>query len=80
MAKTLTRLDQELVARGLCESRERAKSAVMAGVKDTGLAFKQDNGFTDYRKMIEHEVATNISGDPAGGAVEPSMSAGRTGP
>ena len=32
MAKTSHRLDQALVARGLCESREKAKRAVMAGL------------------------------------------------
>ena len=52
------RLDQALVDRGLCDSREKAKRAVMAGVvrvKGTDLTALRDRKLTrdDVRKRVE---------------------------
>lgn len=39
------------------------RGAVLAGLKDTKKALTQDVGFTDYRKMFQDEIASNVSGE-----------------
>ena len=54
----MSRLDQELVERGLCESREKAKRAVMAGtVRVNGQAAHKPSDSVKPQDMLTLEVA-----------------------